>query len=296
MGILQSTKYIITIANGVIKYDKSYTPGDNSGHFHSIHIEILFSEKIKDEIISKLAEELRQLTYGRSFHKGRNVDFIKSGIRFQFRYRGEVPISLIKHCAVGAAKICKQLNIPLLSMQDANLSTDLMNSLHQNETQRSDKLIAHKVIETNDDFGNENAIMDEYISNINNLFSNIEIPAKEASIKTYIETVRRHIKSNQTPDIQGRNENWVLKSWCIKRGQELDMNSDSEYLVLHVKGQLEVLDIIMGGEFSKSIPLILKQADLLKNKEIIWHTWNSPYTPKVWNHHRWFYMIESAKS
>lgn len=117
----------------------------------------------------------------------------------------------------------------------------------------------------------------------------------EADVVEYGNQIGAEVAKSKVSEVNGHGENWRLASWEVVLGRELQMNNDTPYLVLTVENDNETLRIRMGGAFSRHIPLISAQAETLRGRHIVWHTWNSARQAEKWERSRWFYMIEPAK-
>ncbi len=126
------------------------------------------------------------------------------------------------------------------------------------------------------------------------LFANISESVDDAEIEVYESSISAELANGKTSSIGGGEDKWTLESYSIKTGRELDMRNDKQYLVLALRSASDSTQIMMGGAFSPSIPLVYKQAASLIGKAIVWHTWNSKSNPDQWSASKWFYMIEEA--
>ncbi len=115
--------------------------------------------------------------------------------------------------------------------------------------------------------------------------------ANDTSVDDYISEIEIDSLSKEST-IQGENFDWILKDVDLKLGREIGMaaSNDKKYLVLMLEKGLEKLTLKMGGNFSRHIPLIKKQAESLKDSAVIWHTWNS--NTSSWGTDAWFYRLE----
>lgn len=130
------------------------------------------------------------------------------------------------------------------------------------------------------------------LAEIRKLFSDLE-SISETDVIDYANQIAAESASSKTTEINGEGEDWRLVSWEVAGGRQLQMNNDTSYLVLTVANSKQTLRIQMGGAFSKHIPLISAQAESLRGRSIVWHTWNSASQPTRWERSKWFYMIES---
>lgn len=129
------------------------------------------------------------------------------------------------------------------------------------------------------------------LAEIRELFSDVE-SISETDVVDYANQIAAESAASKTSEINGEGENWRLVSWEVALGRQLQMNNDTSYLVLTVASDKQTLRIHMGGAFSKHIPLISAQAESLRDRSIVWHTWNSARQPTKWERSKWFYMIE----
>jgi hypothetical protein len=125
------------------------------------------------------------------------------------------------------------------------------------------------------------------------LFEDIRDSISEADVVEYANEIDTE-SALKVSEVNGRGEDWILVSSAVMSGRELGMNNDKSYLVLTVKNDQQTLEIQMGGAFSRHIPLISAQAESLRGRSIVWHTWNSARQPAMWERSKWFYMIERA--
>lgn len=129
------------------------------------------------------------------------------------------------------------------------------------------------------------------LADIRKLFSDLD-SISETDVVDYANQIAAESAASKTSEINGHGEDWCLVSWEVVAGRQLQMNNDTSYLVLTVAKDKQTLRIQMGGAFSKHIPLISAQAELLRGRSIVWHTWNSIRQPTRWERSKWFYMIE----
>lgn len=129
------------------------------------------------------------------------------------------------------------------------------------------------------------------LAEIRELFTDLE-SITETNVVDYANQIAAESAAAKTSEINGEGENWQLVSWEVALGRQLQMNNDTSYLVLTVASDKQTLRIQMGGAFSTHIPLISAQAESLRGRSIIWHTWNSARQPTHWERSKWFYMIE----
>jgi hypothetical protein len=129
------------------------------------------------------------------------------------------------------------------------------------------------------------------LAEIRELFCDLE-SISESDLIDYANQIAAESATSKTSEINGDGEKWRLVSWEVTTGRQLQMNNDTSYLVLTVASDKETLLIQMGGAFSRHIPLISTQAESLRGRRIVWHTWNSARQPTKWERSKWFYMIE----
>lgn len=129
-------------------------------------------------------------------------------------------------------------------------------------------------------------------ADIRALFDDITNSISEADVVEYANQIEAESATPKVSEVNGRGENWKLMSWEIMSGRQLQMSNETPYLVLTVENDKQTLRIQMGGTFSRHIPLISTQAESLRGRSIVWHTWNSSHQPTKWERSKWFYMIE----
>lgn len=115
--------------------------------------------------------------------------------------------------------------------------------------------------------------------------------ASDTSVEDYISEIEIDSLSKEST-IQGVTDVWILKSVDLKLGRDIGMSqtNDKTYLVLALEKGSQKLMLKMGGNFSRHIPLIKRQAESLLNSAVVWHTWNS--TTSSWGADAWFYRLE----
>lgn len=133
------------------------------------------------------------------------------------------------------------------------------------------------------------------LAEIRKLFNDLE-SISETDVVEYADQIASESAASKTSEINGKGEDWRLVSWEVALGRQLQMNNDTSYLVLTVANGEQTLRIQMGGAFSKHIPLISTQAESLRGRRIVWHTWNTTGQPTRWERSKWFYMIEPVDS
>ncbi|MBE7418293.1 MAG: hypothetical protein HS128_11185 [Ideonella sp.] len=124
------------------------------------------------------------------------------------------------------------------------------------------------------------------------LFDDIAESISETDVVEYAKQIDAESATSKVSEVNGQGEHWKLVSWQVMSGRQLQMNNDTSYLVLTVENAHQTLQIQMGGVFSRHIPLISAQAESLRGRGIVWHTWNSARQPAKWERSKWFYMIE----
>ena len=115
------------------------------------------------------------------------------------------------------------------------------------------------------------------------------------SVEDYISQIENDSISKES-SIQGVADEWTLKTVSLKLGREIGMaqTNDKTYLVLSLMKGEQNLMLKMGGNFSRHIPLIKRQAESLINSAIVWHTWNS--NTSSWGADAWFYRLEKKST
>lgn len=131
------------------------------------------------------------------------------------------------------------------------------------------------------------------LEDIRSLFDNVADSISDADVVEYANTIDTEAVS-KVSEVNGCGENWKLQSWAVVSGRQLQMANDTSYLVLTVESNERELRIQMGGAFARHIPLISAQAESLRGRSIVWHTWNSARQPTRWERSKWFYLIESV--
>lgn len=115
--------------------------------------------------------------------------------------------------------------------------------------------------------------------------------ANDTSVEDYISEIEFDSQSKEST-IQGVADVWILKSVDMQLGRDIGMSqtNDKNYLVLALEKGSQKLMLKMGGNFSRHIPLIKRQAESLLNSAVVWHTWNS--STSNWGNDAWFYRLE----
>lgn len=131
-------------------------------------------------------------------------------------------------------------------------------------------------------------------TDVHGLFDDIADLISETDVVEYANQIDAELDASKVSEINGHGENWRLVSWEIMSGRQLQMNNATSYLVLTVQNDMRELRIQMGGAFSRHIPLISAQAEALRGRSIVWHTWNPARQSTKWEPSKWFYMIEPA--
>lgn len=130
------------------------------------------------------------------------------------------------------------------------------------------------------------------LADVRALFDDIAESVCEADVVAYSNQIDAESAASKVSEVNGDGENWQLVSLEVMSGRQLQMNNDTSYLVLTVESDKQMLRIQMGGAFSRHIPLISAQAESLRGRSIVWHTWNPARQPSKWERSKWFYMIE----
>jgi hypothetical protein len=115
---------------------------------------------------------------------------------------------------------------------------------------------------------------------------------EDSSVEDYIAEIANE-STSKTSSIQGESDDWLLRKVELKFGHEIhgmSANNKNTYLVLTLTKAKEELTLKMGGNFSRHIPLVKKQAESLVGNTVFWHTWNSKTS--TWGSNEWFYLIE----
>jgi hypothetical protein len=129
------------------------------------------------------------------------------------------------------------------------------------------------------------------LSDIRALLDEFREFEQDTSVEDYIAEIERD-SQNKESLIQGGPDEWILKSISVRLGNEIGMSlsNNKEYLVLSLEKETQKLTLKMGGNFSRHIPLIKRQAESLIDSAVIWHTWNN--NGSNWGSDSWFYRIE----
>ena len=114
----------------------------------------------------------------------------------------------------------------------------------------------------------------------------------DVEVSAYAGEIAAETSAGKESTESGGESRCILVDVSLKTGRELGMNNSKTYLVLDMDTGGERKPIQMGGAFERHIPLVMKQAQRLKGKAILWHTWNAAGAPTKWGHEKWFYMIE----
>lgn len=117
----------------------------------------------------------------------------------------------------------------------------------------------------------------------------------EASVDDYITEIQNESLGKES-STQGESDDWILRKVELKMGCEIGMSQTNSktYLVLSLDKTAERVTVKMGGNFSRHIPLISRQAESLKGRAVIWHTWNNKTSN--WGGNDWFYRIEEKQA
>jgi hypothetical protein len=114
---------------------------------------------------------------------------------------------------------------------------------------------------------------------------------EDTSVEDYIAEIANE-STSKTSSIQGESDDWLLRKVELKFGHEIhgmSANNKNTYLVLTLTKAKEELTLKMGGNFSRHIPLVKKQAESLVGNTVFWHTWNSKTS--TWGSNEWFYLM-----
>lgn len=114
----------------------------------------------------------------------------------------------------------------------------------------------------------------------------------DTSVDDYTSEVEAKELGDESSTIYGDDSVWILINNYIKTGTELGMKTTSSYLVLEITNGIKTVRPKLGGAFSKYIPLMMKVANSLMEKPVIWSSWNPKSTPNKWDNDSWFYKLE----
>lgn len=114
----------------------------------------------------------------------------------------------------------------------------------------------------------------------------------DTSVDDYTTEIEAKELTDEISTAYGDDSVWILVNHHIKTGQELGMKTTGSYLVLEITNGIETVHPKLGGAFGRHIPLMTKVAESLKEKPVIWSTWNSKSNPTKWGNNSWFYKLE----
>lgn len=114
----------------------------------------------------------------------------------------------------------------------------------------------------------------------------------DTSVDDYTTEIEAKELTDEISTAYGDDSVWILVDHHIKTGQELGMKTTGSYLVLEITNGIETVHPKLGGAFGRHIPLMSKVAESLKEKPVIWSTWNSKSNPTKWGNNSWFYKLE----
>ncbi len=118
----------------------------------------------------------------------------------------------------------------------------------------------------------------------------------DTSVDDYTTEVEAKELTDEISTAYGNDSVWILVNHYIKPGTELGMKTIGSYLVLEITNGIETVYPKLGGAFGRHIPLLSKVAESLKEKPVIWSTWNSKSNPTKWGNNSWFYKLELNES
>jgi hypothetical protein len=127
---------------------------------------------------------------------------------------------------------------------------------------------------------------------INLLWEEFKNDEFDTSVDDYTTEVEAKELTDEISTAYGDDSVWILVNHYIKSGTELGMKTTGSYLVLEITNGIETVYPKLGGAFGRHIPLISKVAESLKEKPVIWSTWNSNSNPTKWGNNSWFYKLE----
>lgn len=118
----------------------------------------------------------------------------------------------------------------------------------------------------------------------------------DVSVDAYISEIENESLISDSEEV-GASQQWILQDVSLKLGCDIGMSTANKttYLVLILKRNHETLLLKMGGKFGVHIPLVKRQCEALKFKNVRWHTWNSKVKKSNWQTNEWFYLIEEDK-
>ncbi len=118
----------------------------------------------------------------------------------------------------------------------------------------------------------------------------------DTSIEDYTSAVEAKELSDEISTTNGDDSVWILVNHYIKTGSELGMKTTGSYLVLEITNGVETVNPKLGGAFGRHIPLMTKVAESLRDKPVIWSSWNPKTNPTKWGNNSWFYKLELNES
>lgn len=114
----------------------------------------------------------------------------------------------------------------------------------------------------------------------------------DTSIDEYTLAVEAKELTDEISTTNGDDSVWILVNNYIKSGSELGMKTTGNYLVLEITNGIETVNPKLGGAFGRHIPLMKKVADSLRDKPVIWSSWNPKTNSNKWGNNSWFYKLE----
>jgi hypothetical protein len=134
------------------------------------------------------------------------------------------------------------------------------------------------------------------LDEIKDLWKILRENEEDLSIEEYADSVEEKENANEISTTFGADSVWILTDYSMKTAEELGFKTRGNYLVLTITNGLETKHPKMGGAFERHIPLVTKVAESLRNKAVIWSTWNPSYNPSKWGSNSWFYKLEEDES
>lgn len=134
------------------------------------------------------------------------------------------------------------------------------------------------------------------LDEIKDLWAILRENKEDLSVDAYVDSVEVKQNSNEISTTFGDDSVWILTRYSMKSSEELGFKTRGNYLVLTITNGLETKHPKMGGAFEPHIPLMIKVADSLVSKAVIWSTWNPSYNPTKWGSNSWFYKLEEDDS
>jgi len=129
------------------------------------------------------------------------------------------------------------------------------------------------------------------LDDIRMLLEEFKETESDTSVEDYISEIEND-SLNKESSIHGESDEWILRKVGLKLGHEIGMSPSNKntYLALSLSKGSQQLTLKMGGNFSRHIPLIKRQAESLVDTAVVWHTWNS--SSSNWSNDAWFYRLE----